>query len=211
MGHWGLSPDTSKVKEIQEMPQPDSKKSVEHFLGCLQYMAHFLPQLAQVAAPLHQLTEQSAIFTWQSQQEETFQLLKMITMAQILKFYNVTEEAAIQCDASGKGLGATLLQKGQPIAFPPDPSANLSKTMLAIVFTCERCNQYIHGRDYMAIHTDLRPLIPSLQSPYIMPQKTAKDALEATEIQPQSDVLSQQRDVHSRHAKLSIPERDKHK
>ena len=76
MGHRltkeGLSPDTSKVKAIQEMPQPDSKKSVERFLGCLQYLAHFLPQLAQVAAPLCQLTEQSAIFTWQSQQQKAF-------------------------------------------------------------------------------------------------------------------------------------------
>lgn len=41
----------------------------------------------------------------------------LITEAPVLKFYNVTEEATIQCDASEKGLGATLLQKGQPVAF----------------------------------------------------------------------------------------------
>ena len=34
------------------------QKSVERFLGCLQYFSRFLPQLAQVAAPLRQLTEQ---------------------------------------------------------------------------------------------------------------------------------------------------------
>ena len=69
--------------------------------GCLQYLSCFLPQLAQVAAPLQQLTEQLAILTWQTQQEEAFQLLKkMITMAPVLKFYNVTEEATIQCDVS---------------------------------------------------------------------------------------------------------------
>ena len=59
MGHHltkeGLSPDTLKIKVIQEMPRPDSKKAVERFLGCLQYLSCFLPQLAQVAAPLHQL------------------------------------------------------------------------------------------------------------------------------------------------------------
>ena len=118
-------------------------------------MSRFLPQLAQVAAPLRQLTEQSAIFTWQSQ-EEAFQLLKnMITMAPILKFYNVTEEAAIQCDASEKGLGATLLQKGQPVAFASQSLskseqnyAQIEKECLAVVFTCEHFNKCIHGRDY---------------------------------------------------------------
>ena len=104
MGHRltkeGLSPDTLKIKAIQEMLRPDCKKAVERFLGCWQYLSHFLPQLAKVAAPLRQLTEHSAIFTWQSQQEEDFQSLKkMITMSPVLKFYDVTEEVTIQCDA----------------------------------------------------------------------------------------------------------------
>ena len=88
------------------MPRPDSKKAVECFLGSLQYSSRFLPQLAEVA-PLRVLTEQSAIFTWQSQQEEAFQA--MITKAPVLRFHDVKEEATIQCDASEKGLGATLL------------------------------------------------------------------------------------------------------
>ena len=177
MGHRltkeGLSPDTLKIKAIQEMPQPDCKKAVERFLGCLQYLSHFLPQLAKVAAPLRQLTEHSAIFTWQSQQEEAFQSLKkMITMSPVLKFYDVTEEVTIQYDASEKGLGATLLQKGQPVAFASQSLskseqkyAQIEKECLAIVFSCERFNQYIHGRDYTVIHTDYRPLIPIFTKP----------------------------------------------
>ena len=71
-----------------------------------------------MAAPLRLLTEQSAVFTWQSKQESVFQLLKtIITKAPVLKFYDVHDEATIQCDASEKGLGATLLQQGQPVAF----------------------------------------------------------------------------------------------
>jgi len=100
------------------MRRPDNKKAAECFLGCLQYLSRFLPQLAEVAAPLQLLTEQSAIFTWQTQQEEAFQSLKaMITKAPILKFYDVKAEATIQCDASEKDLGATLLQNEQPVAF----------------------------------------------------------------------------------------------
>ena len=48
----------------------------------------------------------------------------MITKAAVLKFYDVRDEATIQCDASEKGLGATLLQHGQPVCFA---SRSLSK------------------------------------------------------------------------------------
>ena len=114
MGHRlskdGLSPDPDKVKAISDMPRPDYKKAVEHFLGCLQCLSRFLPQLAEVAAPLRLLTEQSAIFTWQTQQEEAFQALKtMIIKAPVLKFYDVKAEVTIQCDASEKGLGAIYI------------------------------------------------------------------------------------------------------
>ena len=132
MGHKltreGLCPDPAKVKAIIDIPKPDNKRAVERFLGCLQYLSRFMPQLATVAAPLRLLTEQSAIFTWQTKQEEAFQSLKtMITNVPVLKFYDAKEEVTLQCDASEKGLGATLLQKGQPVAFI---SRSLSKIML---------------------------------------------------------------------------------
>ena len=41
----------------------------------------------------------------------------MITKAPVVKFYDANEEATIECNASKKGLGATLLQNGQPVAF----------------------------------------------------------------------------------------------
>ena len=177
MGHRltkdGLSPDPAKVKAISDMPKPDNKKAVERFLGCLQYLSRFLPQLAEVAAPLRLLTEQSAIFTWQTQQEEAFQSLKaMITTAPVLKFYDVKAETTIQCDASEKGLGATLLQNEQPVAFvsrsltkAEQNYAQIEKECLAIVFACERFNQYIHGREQTTILTDHRPLVPIFNKP----------------------------------------------
>ena len=177
MGHKltreGLCPDPAKVKAIIDMPRPDNKKAVERFLGCLQYLSCFMPQLATVAAPLRLLTEQSAIFTWQTKQEEAFQSLKtMITNVPVLKFYDVKEEVTLQCDASEKGLGGTLLQKGQPVAFisrslskTEQQYAQIEKECLAIVFACERFNQYIHGRELISVQTDHRPLVPIFSKP----------------------------------------------
>ena len=80
MGHHltrdGLRADPAKVRAIKNVPRPDNKKVVEWFLGCMQYLSCFLPQLSEVAALLQVLTEQSAIFTWQTHQEEAFQALK---------------------------------------------------------------------------------------------------------------------------------------
>ena len=72
MGHCltkeGLTPDPMKIKAIVDIPTPDSKKAVEHFLRCLQYLPCFLCQLYEVAAPLQRITEWSAILTWQNGQ-----------------------------------------------------------------------------------------------------------------------------------------------
>ena len=177
MGHLltkdGLCPDPAKIRSIKDMPRPDSKKAVERFLGCLQYLSRFLPQLAEVAAPLRLLTEQSAVFSWQSQQETAFWTLQtMITKAPVLKFYDVRDEATIQCDASEKGLGETLLQHGQPVCFASrslskaeQNYAQIEKECLAIVFACERFNQYIHGRKLTTVHTDHKPLVPIFTKP----------------------------------------------
>ena len=150
-----LSADPGKIKAITEVPRPDSKKAIERFLGYLQYLSRFLPQLAEVAAPLRLLTEQSTVFLWQTQQETVFQSLKeMIRKAPVLKFYDVNDEATIQCNASEKGLRATVLQQGQPVAFvslslkkAKQNYAQIEKECLDtyIVFACEKFNQYIHG------------------------------------------------------------------
>ena len=96
----------------------------------------------------------------------------MITKAPVLKFYDVHDEATIQCDASEKGLGATLLQQGQPVAFvshsltkAEQNYAQIEKECLAIVFACERFNQYIHSRKQTNVHTDHRPLVPIFSNP----------------------------------------------
>ena len=107
----GLRPDPMKVKAIQELPRPEDKKAVERLLGCTNYLSRFLPNLAEVVAPLRKLTENLTPFYWQTQQESAFeQVRKLVTNSPVLKFYDVSDGVTIQCDASEKGLGATLLQ-----------------------------------------------------------------------------------------------------
>ena len=111
------------------------------------------------------------MFTWDSSQEEAFQAIKsMISSAPLLKYYDVASETTIQCDASESGLGATLLQEGQPVAFASRSLstverqyAQIEKECLAIVFACSRFNQYLHGRELTTVETDHKPLVPIFQ------------------------------------------------
>ena len=119
MGHLltseGLLPDPEK---IAEMPKPQDKKAVERLLGTVQYLSRFLPKLSEVAKPLRQLTEKEVVFAWQQAQEEAFtHIQQLVTSTPVLKFYDINDEVTLQCDASECGLGAALLQLGQPVAY----------------------------------------------------------------------------------------------
>ena len=66
----------------------------------------------------------------------------------------------MQCDASEYGLGAALLENGQPVAFASDPChglrqyAQIEKECLAIVFSCERFIQCLAGRKKITVKSD---------------------------------------------------------
>lgn len=116
----GLRPDPMNVEAITSMLRPDGKKAVQHLLRCVNYLSRFMPKLFQVSEPLRKLIEKDTIVMWESQQEEAFQCIKnMISSAPVLKYYDVSRETTIQCDASKSGLEATLLQNGQPAEFAP--------------------------------------------------------------------------------------------
>ena len=77
-------------------------------------------------APLRELTTSEAKFTWARQHDDACTTIQQLVIQYpILKFYNVEGDVTRQTDASDKGLGAILLQHGQPVVFA---SRTLSKT-----------------------------------------------------------------------------------
>jgi len=175
----GLKPDPSKVEAILEMPPPVDKQGVQRILGSVTYLSRFMPNLTKVSEPLRMLTEDNTVFQWQSQQQKCFDLIKeLICSAPILKYYDVNEDVTIECDASSSGLGCTLLHNGQPVAFASrslSPSeqnyCQMEKECLAIVFSCERFDQYLFGRSNITVETDHKPLISIFKKPLIKAPK----------------------------------------
>ena len=52
----GVKVDDKKVSEIREMPASTDVAGVERLCGMVQYMAKFLPNLANEMEPMHELT-----------------------------------------------------------------------------------------------------------------------------------------------------------
>ena len=162
----GLCADPAKVRAIIEMPPPENVASVQRLLGMVQYLCKFLPHLSDISEPLRDLTLQDAEWSWEEPQRSAFERLKTaIASTPVLRYYNLQEEVTLQCDASQSGLGAALLQNGQPVAYasraltPTETCyAQIEKELLAIVFACEKFDAYIFGRDVVKVESDHKPL-----------------------------------------------------
>ena len=88
---------------------------------------------------------------------------KFLTEAPVLRYYDVSKPITVQCDASQSGLGAVLLQEGQPVCYASraltdteSRYAQIEKEMLAITWSCDKFDQYLYGR--VNIETDHEPL-----------------------------------------------------
>ena len=142
--------DPEKAKVVQELPKPEDVEGIQRLNGFINYLAKFLPWLADAMEPLRRLTRKDVQWNWSREQDEAFEEVnKLVTTATVLSYYDPKAALEIQCDASQKGLGAALLQKGKPIAYASRALtetetryAQIEKEMLAIVFSLEKFHQH---------------------------------------------------------------------
>ena len=79
---------------------------------------------------------------------------QLITREPVLRYFDNTREVKLQCDASDSGLGAVIMQEGQPVAFSSRALTNteknyaqIEKELLSTVHSCIRFDQYVYGRE----------------------------------------------------------------
>ena len=162
----GLKIDPLKVQAVSEMPAPTDGAAVLRCLGMVQYLAKFMPHLSDLVLPIRNLARRNAEWVWGSDQAAAWAAIKAaVQSAPVLRYYSLSEEVTLQADASQSGLGAALMQNGQPVAYASralSPTecryAQIEKEMLAIVFACERFNDYIYRRNGVNVETDHKPL-----------------------------------------------------
>jgi hypothetical protein len=129
------------------------------------YLAKFLPKLSDISELLQQLTRKEQDFNWSEIHDKAFDNIKaLVSTPPLLKYYEPDKPLLLQCDTSEKGLGASLMQEGRPIAYASRALtsteinyAQIKKELLAIIFGVERFHQYTYGRKVI-VDSDHKPL-----------------------------------------------------
>ena len=168
----GLRPDPDKVKAINEMPTPSCKQDVHRLLGMINYLGQFISNLSEITAPIRSLLKKDTHWSWSHEHEKALKRIKETqTKSPLLAYYDVNSPVTLQVDASSHGLGACLIQNSHPVTYSSRSLTSaeknysqLEKELLAIVFGCERFNQFVYGKE-INVKSDHKPLESIIKKP----------------------------------------------
>ena len=166
------SPSVLSEEWILKMPTPVDKQSLQRLLGMITYLGKFLPHLSDVTEPLRRLLDRDVEWHCDDAHEAALnQVKQLITREPVLRYFDNNKEVTLQCDASESGLGAVIMQEGQPVAFISRALTNteknyaqIEKELLSIVHGCIRFDQYVYGWE-ITVQTDHKPLENILERP----------------------------------------------
>ena len=172
----GMSMNPEKVTAIKAMPMPFNKKTLQSFLGAVNYYRIFMPRFAEIAEPLYLLLRKNVKFKWTADQTNAVEALKkLLVNAPIVKLPNFELPFVIYTDASNVGIGAVLMQPYDKVLHPlayvskslDSAQRNYSTTKkeaLALVYAVEQFRHIILGFN-IHVCTDHQPLLGALKRP----------------------------------------------
>ncbi|MFS7996550.1 putative nucleotidyltransferase, Ribonuclease H [Helianthus anomalus] len=160
----GVSTDPKKLEAIKEWPIPTNAKQLRGFLGLSGYYRRFIKGYGSLAKPLTNLLRKDA-FDWNDEATTAFNSLKTALLSPpVLALPNFSKTFVLETDASGKGIGAVLMQEGHPIAFiskalsaRQQALSVYEKELLALIFAVKYWHHYL-AMGHFIIRTDQKSL-----------------------------------------------------
>ena len=157
----GIKVDEEKIKAIRDWQSPKSVSEVRSFHGLTGFYRRFVKNFSTIAAPLTEVINKNVRFKWEKAQEEAFQNLKgKLTEAPLLSLPDFSKTFEIECDASGVGIGAVLMQEKIPIAYFSEKLGGAmlnyptyDKALYALIKALETWQHYLWPKEFV-IHTD---------------------------------------------------------
>ena len=205
----GIHVSPEKVKAIAELSPPTTPRGVRGFIGMCSYYRKFIPNFAEIARCLTQLTKKKVKFTWTDECQRAFDALKKgLTTAPVLAFPSPDRPFIVYTDSSAFAVGAVLAQmdeEGSNEHVIQYLSQQLNETQArwsaserecyAIVFALNRLRPYLLGTRF-TLYTDHKPL----SSLFVSSMKNAR-------IQRWSAILSEY-DMDIKHRPGSVMKAD---
>jgi len=176
----GVSPDPQKVDSIVKFSAPENVSDCRSFMGLVNFVGQFIPDLATVAEPIRRVTHKDVKFKWGKEQQQAFNKIKsLMSNAKALAHFDPEAKIVVVADASPFALGAVLYQKtvegdrvvayGHRSLSPVERRySQTEREALALVFGCEHFMLYLLGNEFELI-TDHKPLETILNRPSSKP------------------------------------------
>jgi len=156
--HRGIKIDQSKIKAIQEMPQPKNLKELRGLHGRLAYIRRFISNLAGCCHPFSHLIKKGTPFEWDESCHTTFEKIKKylsnpptpgapIPRKPLILYIAAQEKylelLCVQKNEEGKEIVLYYLSRtlvGAELRYSP-----IQKICLSLIFAIQKLRHYIQA------------------------------------------------------------------
>ena len=169
----GCRPDPRRVEALREADPPKDQPSLKSFLGSVQVLTSWIPDLAEMTGNLRQLVRKGVAYNWIPEVHgRDFQLIKdAISDKTLLSAFDKNLETYLYTDGSTKnGVGWSLMQKTEAGQWRLIQCGSISlkdaerrysvidTELLAMVYGIIKNSYYLRGCKVIVI-VDHRPLV----------------------------------------------------
>ena len=167
----GVKANPDKVKPILELRSPNSVKEIRSFLGMTGFYRDTIPNYAEIAMPLVELTKKNRKFSWGNKQEQAFQHLKIeLQSNNVMQSPDINKPYILYTDACDYSIGGILTQVNDAgvekiIQYVSKALGStqlrwpvIEKEAFALIYCLRKLTTYLYGARFI-VYTDHKPII----------------------------------------------------
>lgn len=163
----GLSPNAAKVSALLSLPPPRTKKEAQSALGLVSHLRDFIPLVSHFTSLLYP-DKNGLRLDDETYANEWGKLLRHIASAALtLRHWEPNCETDIFADASNRGLGIIMMQRGHIVALasrqltPAESRYSATdREHLALVFLAIKLKMFLHqSSSRTRVHSDHAALL----------------------------------------------------
>ena len=168
------TPAETKIQAVIDFPTPKTKTEIRRLMGMSNYYSRYIKNYALITEPLTKALKgknKRENIIWTDECEKAFNALKeKLTAKPVLYAPDYSKDFILQTDASDKGIGVIMAQRGEnkeehPVLYLSRKFTEAEKRYSAtekecagIIFAIKKLRHYLDGQRFV-IETDHNPLV----------------------------------------------------